>query len=259
WYSLHINCGGKAAIIGKIKYEGDEDPAGAAKFVHASENWGFNSTGHWDVTPPLNDYVANTASILTMNNTELYTSARLSPLSFTYYARCLANGNYTVKLHFAEIVFRDNRSFYSLGRRIFDVYVQEERVMKDFDIEKTAQGVNKAFVQGFKAVVMNKVLMIRFYWAGKGTTVAPKKVTYGPLISAISVDDFSAPDNGKMKTFIVVGALAFFGGKAVWEGGYQGNKEVGTMYKLFLQGVMYFLQGVLYKDSIHVFFTRDHG
>jgi hypothetical protein len=60
--------------------------------------------------------------------------------------------------------------------------------MKDFDIEKTAQGVNKAFVQGFKAVVMNKVLMIRFYWAGKGTTVAPKKVTYGPLISAISVD-----------------------------------------------------------------------
>jgi hypothetical protein len=60
--------------------------------------------------------------------------------------------------------------------------------MKDFDIEKTAQGVNKAFVQGFKAVVTNKVLMIRFYWAGKGTTVAPKKVTYGPLISAISVD-----------------------------------------------------------------------
>ena len=59
--------------------------------------------------------------------------------------------------------------------------------MKDFDIEKTAQGVNKAFVQGFKAVVTNKVLMIRFYWAGKGTTVAPKKVTYGPLISAISV------------------------------------------------------------------------
>ena len=36
-------------------------------------------------------------------------------------------------------------------------------------------------------------------------------------------------------------------------------QEVGTMYKLFLQGVMYFLQGVLYKDSIHVFFTSDHG
>jgi hypothetical protein len=125
WYSLHINCGGKAATIGKIKYEDDQDPAGAAKFFHGIENWGFSSTGHfWDVESYANDYVANNVSILTMNKAELYTSARLSPLSITYYARCLANGNYTVKLHFAEIVFRDNRSFYSLGRRIFDVYVQ---------------------------------------------------------------------------------------------------------------------------------------
>ncbi len=60
--------------------------------------------------------------------------------------------------------------------------------MKDFDIEKTAQGIDKEVVKDFKVVVTNKVLMIRFYWAGKGTTVAPKKVTYGPLISAISVD-----------------------------------------------------------------------
>ena len=59
---------------------------------------------------------------------------------------------------------------------------------KDFDIENTARGVDKALLEEFKAVVTNKVLMIRFYWAGKGTTVAPKKVTYGPLISAISVD-----------------------------------------------------------------------
>ena len=120
---MHINCGGKAAAIGNIKYENDENPAGAAKFVQVSENWGFSSTGHFrdiEVTP--DDYVATNVSILTVNESELYTSARLSPLSITYYARCLANGNYTVKLHFAEIVF--NRSFYSLGRRIFDVYIQ---------------------------------------------------------------------------------------------------------------------------------------
>jgi hypothetical protein len=60
--------------------------------------------------------------------------------------------------------------------------------MKDFDIEYAAQGVDKVVVKEFKAVVTNKVLMIRFYWAGKGTTVAPKKGTYGPLISAISVE-----------------------------------------------------------------------
>ena len=59
--------------------------------------------------------------------------------------------------------------------------------MKDFDIENTAQGVDKAFVKEIKAVVMNKVLMIRFYWAGKGTTAAPTRGIYGPLVSAISV------------------------------------------------------------------------
>lgn len=50
--------------------------------------------------------------------------ARLSPLSLTYYGFCLKNGNYTVNLHFAEIMFTDDRTSSSLGRRIFDVYVQ---------------------------------------------------------------------------------------------------------------------------------------
>ena len=60
--------------------------------------------------------------------------------------------------------------------------------MKDFDIENTAPGVDKAVVMKFNAVVKNSVLMIRFYWAGKGTTAAPETGTYGPLISAISVE-----------------------------------------------------------------------
>ena len=125
-YFLHINCGGKATTVGNIMYEEDDNLAGAAVFVpvRERENWGFSSTGNfWDVTTP-HDYVAKNVSALTMKESELYTSARLSPLSITYYARCLVNGRYKVKLHFAEIVFRDNRSFYSLGRRIFDVYIQ---------------------------------------------------------------------------------------------------------------------------------------
>ena len=124
-YSLHINCGGKQTTIGNIMYEGDEDQGGAAYFLHDSPNWGFSSTGNfWDKNDTANDYITNNVSLLRMNNSELYTTARLSPLSLTYYARCLANGNYTVKLHFAEIMLRDNRSYYSVGRRLFDVYVQ---------------------------------------------------------------------------------------------------------------------------------------
>ncbi|XP_030968961.1 probable LRR receptor-like serine/threonine-protein kinase At1g07650 isoform X4 [Quercus lobata] len=206
YYEVHINCGGKAKTVGNIKYEADYHPAGPASFVW-KENWGFSSSGRfWDLNTTGNDYVANNVSILKMNESELYTSARLSPLSITYYARCLANGPYKLKLHFAEIVIRDNRSFYSLGRRIFDIYVQEKLVLEDFDIENAAPGVDKAVVKEYKANVTNNVLMIRFFWAGKGTTDAPKRGNYGPLISAISVEnDFSLPNDGKMK--IVVGAV----------------------------------------------------
>jgi hypothetical protein len=59
-----------------------------------------------------------------MINPELYMKARISPLSLTYYAFCLENGNYTVNLHFAEIEFTNDTTYYSLGRRIFDIYIQ---------------------------------------------------------------------------------------------------------------------------------------
>ncbi|KAL4627304.1 hypothetical protein ACB092_05G157400, partial [Castanea dentata] len=189
YYKVHINCGGKASTVGNIKYEADDHPAGPASFVW-KENWGFSSSGRfWDLNTTGNDCVANNVSILKMNEFELYTSARLSPLSITYYARCLANGPYKLKLHFAELVIRDNRSFYSLGRRIFDIYVQEKLVLKDFDIENAAPGVDKVVVKEYEANVTNKVLMIRFFWAGKGKTGAPKRGIYGPLIPAISVEN----------------------------------------------------------------------
>ena len=60
--------------------------------------------------------------------------------------------------------------------------------MKDFNIENEAQGLDKVVIKNFIAVVTNKVLMIRFHWAGKGRTVAPKRGIYGPLVLAISVE-----------------------------------------------------------------------
>ncbi|XP_034697457.1 probable LRR receptor-like serine/threonine-protein kinase At1g07650 isoform X5 [Vitis riparia] len=209
-YSLHINCGGEGTTIGDVVYEADADLAGPSEFNPIRDNWGFSSTGHfWDQNRTSNDYIAQNVSMLRMNDSELYKRARLSPLSFTYYGRCLADGNYTVKLHFAEIVIRDNKSFHSLGRRIFDVYIQEKLELKDFNIVQAAQGVDKAFVKEFKAVVKNKTLEIRFHWAGKGTTAAPTRRTYGPLISAISVKaDFEPPSGVKKKIYIVVGAVA---------------------------------------------------
>ncbi|XP_031120662.1 probable leucine-rich repeat receptor-like serine/threonine-protein kinase At3g14840 isoform X1 [Ipomoea triloba] len=208
WYSFHINCGGGDVVIGDTTYDADQDSTGFAKFVPTRENWVTSSTGvFWDRNKTLLDYTATNISLIEGNDPQLYQTARLSPLSLTYYGRCLANGNYTVKLHFAELVMRDNRSFQSLGRRIFDVYIQGERKLKDFDIEAIAQGVDKALVEQFQAVVKDKTLEVRFEYAGKGTTAVPSRGIYGPLISAISVEsDFKPPR--KRKTLIIAVAVA---------------------------------------------------
>ena len=71
---------------------------------------------------------------------------------------------------------------------MIDNLLQEKLELKDFNIENEAQGLDKAVIKNFTAVVTNQVLMIRFHWAGKGTTAAPKRGIYGPLVSAISVE-----------------------------------------------------------------------
>ncbi|KAL3643564.1 hypothetical protein CASFOL_014379 [Castilleja foliolosa] len=209
YYSFHVNCGGHETRIGKTVYEADVDSMGSEKFAHTNENWGTSSTGHfWGRNVTMNDYLAKNITVLRLNeSTKLYTDARLSPLSLTYYGRCLANGNYTVTLHFAEIVFRNNRSFQSLGRRIFDVYIQGERRLKDFDIERAANGVDKVVKRNFTALVKNTTLEIRFQYAGKGTTAVPTRGSYGPLVSAISVtSDFEPPSKRKKTILIATGA-----------------------------------------------------
>ncbi|KAK2976665.1 hypothetical protein RJ640_017408 [Escallonia rubra] len=130
-YALVIQCRTIDVVptntpIGNTIYEADQNSAGSARFVPSPEkNLGTSSTGlFWDRNNTLDDYTPNNVSVLRMDDYELYTTARLSPLCLTYYARCLANGNYNVTLHFAEIIFRDNQSYQSLGKRVFDVYIQ---------------------------------------------------------------------------------------------------------------------------------------
>ncbi|MCD7460129.1 hypothetical protein HAX54_042938 [Datura stramonium] len=210
WYSVHINCGGESVTIGDTTYEADENSAGAAKFFYWKENWGASNTGDfWDRPIALNEYKATNVSSIKGDDSELYTTARLSALSLTYYGRCLANGNYTVTLHFAEIVIRDNRSFQSLGKRMFDVYIQGERKLKDFDIRTAAEGVDKALTRKFNAVVEDGILEVRFQYAGKGTTAVPRRGSYGSLISAISFEANSKPpSNHKKMAHIIAGAVA---------------------------------------------------
>lgn len=71
---------------------------------------------------------------------------------------------------------------------LWDASFQGKLVLKDFNIEDEAGGVNKPLRKNFTAVVTDSTLDIRFYWAGKGTIGIPDRGVYGPLISAISVD-----------------------------------------------------------------------
>ncbi|EXB54091.1 hypothetical protein L484_017528 [Morus notabilis] len=210
WYSLHINCGGKEVTVNGTTFESDTDSAGPSNLFVSKTNWAVSTTGYFaDNDSPKDSYTTGNLSSLTVANPELYMNARLSPISLTYYAFCLGNGNYTVKLHFAEIMFTNDTTYSSLGRRLFDVYIQGKLVLKDFNIADEAGQAGKAVIKNFTAVVTSSTLDIRFYWAGKGTTAIPNRGVYGPLISAISVNsDFQPPSTStETGSSISVGAI----------------------------------------------------
>ncbi|KAL9366652.1 hypothetical protein Peur_037851 [Populus x canadensis] len=209
FYSLHINCGGKEATIEGNIYEDDTDPAGPSRFYQSRTNWGVSTTGHFmDDARSSDSYTWTNATKLSANTSALYMDARLSPISLTYYGFCMGSGSYTVTLHFAEIMFTDDKTHSSLGRRFFDIYIQGKLVQKDFSIQEEAGGVGKAIIKNFTAIVTGNALEIRFYWAGKGTTGLPVRGVYGPLISAISVTpDFVPPSENSSSNGISAGTV----------------------------------------------------
>ncbi|MFS8021264.1 putative non-specific serine/threonine protein kinase [Helianthus anomalus] len=125
--SLHINCGGEEVNINNTIYESDIEKNGASSYYNDG-NWAFSSTGNFfNDDHDSNVYIlSNTSNLhnISSHETELYLRARTAAISLTYYGLCLMNGKYRVRLHFAEIVFTQDKSFNSLGKRVFDVYVQ---------------------------------------------------------------------------------------------------------------------------------------
>ncbi|XP_033137237.1 probable LRR receptor-like serine/threonine-protein kinase At1g29720 isoform X3 [Brassica rapa] len=191
--TLHINCGGQNTVIKnsshKISYEADDSTVYSTTNQHF-KTWGISNTGVFaaDEHSENDTYIILASSKLPGDSPNLYKTARRSALSLVYYAFCLENGPYNVKLHFMEIQFSDEEPFSRLGRRIFDVYVQGELFLKDFNIKEESNGTMTPVVKEVKAVnVTNHMLEIQLYWAGKGTTLIPKRGNYGPLISAISL------------------------------------------------------------------------
>ncbi|KAL0816932.1 hypothetical protein Bca101_073376 [Brassica carinata] len=217
FYGLHINCGGTELTINGTKY--DADTSDRAIFYDSRNGWVSSNTGRFldDERSPKGVTLLENTSELKIADPSLYTHARLSALSLTYYAFCLGQGNYTVNLHFSEIMFSGYQTYSSLGRRFFDIYVQGKLVAKGFNIVDKANGAGRAVVKSFPVRITDGKLEIRLFWAGKGTQATPVRGVYGALISAVSVDPKFIPpkeagtgSGGGSSIGILIGAISSF-------------------------------------------------
>ncbi|CAN6272051.1 unnamed protein product [Urochloa humidicola] len=205
--SLFINCGGKSVVVDGVTYKDDSSPIGTSTFVLSNDRkWAYSSTGDF-VGNENADYIARNTSELTLAHPELYTEARLASLSLKYYGLCMDNGEYMIKLHFAEIVFTEDHTYSSNGKRVFDVFIQGAKVLGDFNIQDEAGGVHRAITKYFATNITDNTLEIHFYWGGKGTTAIPYWGIYGPMISAISVTQTRRNHHG-VSTGVLIAIIA---------------------------------------------------
>ncbi|KAK9155255.1 hypothetical protein Sjap_002735 [Stephania japonica] len=218
-----IKCGGREMRSSDgTSFETDNSALGPASYyVTSSNKWAVSNAGMFaERRDPV--YTHNTLSQITGTlDSELFQTARISPGSLRYYGLGLQNGIYTISMQFAEIAYpnQNTRTWESLGRRIFDIYVQGNLRVKDFNIRKEAGGSSNAAVRkDFKVNVSDNVLEIHLFWAGKGTCCIPVQGYYGPSVSAISVNsDFEPtvsnrpPAATKKKTGLIVGLTVSVG------------------------------------------------
>ncbi|KAI3754023.1 hypothetical protein L2E82_26113 [Cichorium intybus] len=220
--SIGINCGGPPITSSnQIVYEGDNETIGPALYylTGSERTWGVSNVGLRGLRglSDIPKYINSTQRQITnTSDSELFQSARLSAGSLRYYRLGLENGSYTVNLKFAELVIEDGPTWRSLGRRVFDIYIEGNRVFQDFDIKREAGGASFSPVTREVIVeVINNYLEVHLLWSGKGTCCAPNQGTFGPLISAISVTPNFIPsmsnnppsNNKKSNTGLIVGIV----------------------------------------------------
>ncbi|WOH03074.1 hypothetical protein DCAR_0522466 [Daucus carota subsp. sativus] len=119
----------------------------------------------------------------------LYRTARFG--NFFYYFRTPESGVYIVDLHFAEIVFTEGPS----GMRVFDVFIQEEKVISCLDI--------------FARVGANSPLVIPdlqiFVKGDEGLTIRFEGVVGSPIVCGISIRKNSSAYNRELELLTRMG------------------------------------------------------
>jgi hypothetical protein len=96
----------------------------ASYYVTEARTWGVSNVGKFMDASNSSYIIHSSSKFLNTSDPELFQTARMSPSSLRYYGVGLENGNYAVTLQFAEFAFEDSKTWTSLGRRVFDIYVQ---------------------------------------------------------------------------------------------------------------------------------------
>lgn len=104
----------------------------------------------------------------TLYQTFRYDDTPSTPLDYSFQVQ---NGNYMVKLHFAETW----SGITAAGQRVFDVLLEGQTVLHNYDVYAVA-GANTARVETFQTPVTDGNL-----------TIGLRKITQNPFISAIEV------------------------------------------------------------------------
>ncbi|CAL5030059.1 unnamed protein product [Urochloa decumbens] len=217
--SFAVACGSNTSIFASDNYTYLPDDAKlgpASYYVTGAPTWGVSNVGKF-MESQMGGYTMQSSNDVsyTMNSSsrqfrntpdsELFQKARMSPSSLRYFGVGLENGKYVVTLQFAEFVFEDSQTWRSLGKKVFDIYVQGERKEQNFDIRKEARGSYGAVQKQYIVPVTRNFLEIHLFWAGKGTCCIPNQGYYGPQISAFSVIPVRKEKNNR-KTGVIVGA-----------------------------------------------------
>ncbi|MFK7811732.1 MAG: PKD domain-containing protein, partial [Maribacter sp.] len=161
--SLLINSGGPAFTFGTEDWTADQHFVGGAAFP----------------TVPNPIPIANTT------NDELYQTERFDASGTLVYEIPVVAGDYNVDLHFAELFFGQPGLGVNggAGSRVFNIAVENETLISNYDIFVEAGGSATAIIQNFKAVTVTDGSL----------TITLTGVVENPKVSGIGVYDTAPP------------------------------------------------------------------
>ncbi len=132
-FALRVNAGGASIVYNEASFLADQSFTGGALFENSN------------------------ALVPALYQTERSSSSKIFQYDFP-----LANGNYTVILHFAEIYWGANGGgIGGIGKRIFDVSIEEALVLNDYDIYADV-GADTPVLKMFPVAVSDGILNINF-------------------------------------------------------------------------------------------------